>query len=877
MSYNLIRVRRWCRLLPLLAGLCSALTWASAAQLRWDEFDGVVLQQDKTVVQLGGNALTNSLRLRFPANGVTLILKNRTPSNPNPKEIVLTYEASSPSRVPLKIERRIKQVGDPDGTALLETFTLITTQPLTNDLEVEVPFQVHFSPPAAPAPVKMPPARRNPGSAPPGKLPPGKLLPGKPAPAKAKPKTEPDPEVTCSSPLQNGWMSSFPFTGACTNQVEYRLGNPLTASFAAVLGGAAAATTTTTNSGLGAKIRNRPTGPDEANTPQLALPLIQLDSGGNAAALFTDPGFSSLFVVRSSLKDKVLRGVIRYRYAAGKIPLRSAETRQFAVWIPARKQVASDPSPVLDAWYRLMLPDVPPGPAWLRDIAMVDYDFLSDDGQGWERDIHALASWLKPAERRRVALCLHGWYDALGSYCYDAQNRRMKDSWIAFDRTRKVKFTQAELKRRLNLARDQGFRVLLYFGDGLAADSGVPGFHDDWAYRDIAGRKTPGWQGPDTFGPTYLLNPAHPEVVSWFTNYMGALLSTYGQDTDGFVWDETFHARIAQRAEAPQPAYCDLAMFQLVKTLRQQVHRLDPRKVFLTSDCIGLPGMDNVPGYAMVADGTYQDSHCDPAAWAYAIFPNWRNGFWSCNWDSLRGFHFTRWGVERFGAPVAISNGWGEDRGPSEWTNLQRDRILGLFRDRLKAKPPARPLLSDPASLLAHAPDRPVPGDLIPEPAPGEINWALSVNGSHATASSSEQLDAAAWPASGAIDGIRDDTGWGGGHGWTSKAGAPSPHWLEVDFGQERSVHRCVVITYQKEKSAETAGKWGIQDYQIEAWDARKQKWLPLCAVAGISPAKVRVHSLPNPVRMRKCRLLITEVAPLDGQARVLQFEAWGR
>ena len=100
----------------------------------------------------------------------------------------------------------------------------------------------------------------------------------------------------------------------------------------------------------------------------------------------------------------------------------------------------------------------------------------------------------------------------------------------------------------MGLARDLGFHVLLYFGDGLAADSGVPGYHDDWAYRDAKGNKITGWQGPDTFGPTYMLNPAHPEVISWFTNYMAALLQTYGAETEGFVWDETFHARLGQIA-----------------------------------------------------------------------------------------------------------------------------------------------------------------------------------------------------------------------------------------------------------------------------------------------------------------------------------------
>ena len=84
---------------------------------------------------------------------------------------------------------------------------------------------------------------------------------------------------------------------------------------------------------------------------------------------------------------------------------------------------------------------------------------------------------------------------------------------------------------------------------------------------------------------------------------------------------------------------------------------------------------------------------------------------------------------------------------------------------------------------------------------------------------------AAVWPASGVIDGRRDDAGWGAGHGWASKGGEPLPQWLEVDFGQERAVQRFVVINYQKDNSPETAGKWGVRNYTIEVWDKRKQKW----------------------------------------------------
>ena len=802
-SANLLLLRVFASSL-FLGLLLPAGTPAAQSQLRWDDSNGVLLQAGTRTVRLGGNTTGDSLRLTFPAANVVQTLREPSLKAPEGQRLLLAYDAESPDGVPLRIECRLDKRTDPDGVALVEMFSLSPARPLTNDLEIEIPFAATVD------------SRQTASSL-------GNWL-GRSA--------------TC--PLKSGWAKSFPLSGAET-LVEYRLGSFITGK----------------------------------ETPELALPLVQLQGQGSATAILADPMFSTLFSLRSGPGQ--VEGTLRFRYAASKVPLSRPETRTFAIWLPNNQRTAKTFPAAVDAWFRLLLSDVPPGPNWLHQIAMVDYDFLSDDGRGWERDLRALAAWLKPAERRRVALCLHGWYDALGSYCYDAQSQSMKPEWVAFERTRKVRFTQAELKRRLHLARDLGFHVLLYFGDGLAADSGVPGYRDDWAYRDAKGNKVTGWQGPDTFGTTYMLNPAHPEVFSWFTNYMAALLTAYGAETDGFVWDETFHAPLGQIALSPRPVYCDRAMFALVKTLTRQVHAFDSEKVFLASDCIGIPGFEHIPGYAMVADGTYQDTHCDSKAWSYGLFPNWRNTLWSCNWSDITGFHLTRWGVQTFGVPVAISNGWGDDCGPSEWSPHQRDTILRLFRERLKLKHPVRFLVDDPDKLASRAPDHPVQGDAISEPASGEVNWALAANGSHATASSLDAAGGASWPASGVIDGRRDDTGWGVGHGWASQGGEPLPQWLEVNFGQERTIHRFVIVTYQKENSTETAGKWGVRDYTIEIWDKRKQKWRPMVAATAELPGKVRFHQLTKPAQIDRFRILITKVAPLDGQARLLQVEAWGR
>jgi hypothetical protein len=122
-------------------------------------------------------------------------------------------------------------------------------------------------------------------------------------------------------------------------------------------------------------------------------------------------------------------------------------------------------------------------------------------------------------------------------------------------------------------------------------------------------------------------------MVAWYGRYLKALLAAFGSEIDGVVWDETHYVKLGWIAAKPEPAYCDRAMMDLLAGLRRQMKAADPQKVFLASDCVGPdePGWGNV-NYAMVADGTYQDSWCRPACWSYGFFPNWRNSYWSCIW-----------------------------------------------------------------------------------------------------------------------------------------------------------------------------------------------------------------------------------------------------
>lgn len=608
---------------------------------------------------------------------------------------------------------------------------------------------------------------------------------------------------------------------------------------------------------------------------ELALPVLALNGVGMSDAVVAmDPWFSSLFRYRAFSGVSELS--IHYRYASGGIPLESPERRTTCLWVP--KKGFSRPlfETALDQFFANTLPDVPAGPRWLHDIAMVDYDYLSDNGKGWEQDVADLATLLTPEERARVALCFHGWYDAIGTYCYDASAKRMQDDWTAMARTRKVAMTKAEVCRKLRLAREQGFRVLMYFGDGLLQDSGTPGYRPEWDLTRADGTKITGWQGPDTWDTTYARNPAHPEVAQWYQDYLDAMLAAYGPDVDGFVWDETFYVTTGTTTLTPAPAYCDRAMMRLVKTLAQQVRAAGPEKVFLSSDNVGATGLGAVPGYAMVAHGTYQDSWCKPDAWSYGLFPNWRNTLWSCNWKPFSSFGYTKWGVENFGAPVAISRGWGEDRGVAEWTPQEKDRILGLFRARMAMKERVRYLTKDPAELLAKGPDSLQPSDAIPDPAPDETNWALVAGGAKASASSQYENQDYDFGPAGVIDGVRDDSNWGRGGGWASRQNEALPQWVEIEFPEPKPVSRFVIITYQSETTPEKADKWGLRDYDIQVWDKKKKSWDTIMEESQGRAMKTRVHTLDTPVTMKNFRVLVRRGATEDNVARLLEVEAWG-
>jgi hypothetical protein len=361
----------------------------------------------------------------------------------------------------------------------------------------------------------------------------------------------------------------------------------------------------------------------------------------------------------------------------------------------------------MQVFYATSLADVTPGPDWLHDVAMVDYDYLSKNGQGWFRDIAALAARIAPEDRGKIFLALHGWYDYVGRYAFDWRQGVFDKEWTAFPSAltprvqalanllppeggygwppdsiralRPVPMSIADLHRRIRYAKEKGFKVGMYFADGTNACEGAKDTFDPSKVLSWGG-----WQGPDTEGATYVQNPLHAEVREFYLRYIQALLEEFGKEVDGFVWDETFVV-FNDNGPSAIPGYPARAMMTLVKEVTAKVAAFSPQLAFLASDVIGARSKyDLAAPYCLVAHGTYQDSACTPVGWSYGLFPNYRNVLWSCNWCPVTRFEYSRYAVETFRVPVPISNGaLGDDIGFGDMKLEQQRKILDLF-DRCK-------------------------------------------------------------------------------------------------------------------------------------------------------------------------------------------------
>jgi hypothetical protein len=435
---------------------------------------------------------------------------------------------------------------------------------------------------------------------------------------------------------------------------------------------------------------------------QLGVPLVDEYADQTALRLTfcADPYFTSYF----SLPYGEKAGQFHCVYTGG-IGAEGREERSVYTCLHRGNEDAA-----MQAFYQTSVAGVKAGPEWLHEIAMVDYDYFSRNGLGWFADIDRLAEIIRKEDRHKVLLAMIC-YDYTGRYCYNVSTHSLDRHWTVFPNARNpgvqalgdtldtgdpmrwnrkslqamrpVEMSMDEMHRRIRYAKERGFRVLVYFGDGMAACEGVKEIYDPSKVLSWGG-----WQGPEIEGRTYQQNPLHPEVRNFYKGYLQALIEEYGKEVDGFVWDETASVEVGAMGTESYPGYADRAFMTLVKELASLLANANPEAALLTSEDMGLTVLPlETPPYCLVAHGTYQDSHCRPEVWPYGLMPNYRNTLWSCNWAPVTRFPFTEYAAETFDVPVAISSGpFGESIGVSEMTAQQLGNVVALFEKRRNRK-----------------------------------------------------------------------------------------------------------------------------------------------------------------------------------------------
>lgn len=440
----------------------------------------------------------------------------------------------------------------------------------------------------------------------------------------------------------------------------------------------------------------------------LALPLISWPSKdiGLSIAFMSDPYFSVQFSEKG----------ISWKYLKGVATDKDSEKRSLK-WVFYKddekiKEKKADKA--MQCFYKYMIPEIKPGSEWLHDIAMVNYDYMSDGGKGWYNDIDALAEAIPEEDRNKILLALHGWYDHVGQYCLDTKTGKLIEKWIVFSNYEKVKgkkplydldgvnvdvgFNECrpvemsldEIHRRVDYAKSKGFKIGIYYSDGTNAGDGLSNYQPQ---RELY---TGGWVGPDTKGKVYCQNPLNPEVYHFYITYIHALLEEFGGNADAFIWDESFMVRISDIGKEPYGGYAARAMMRMMRDVVLEVQKYnDANKkqiAFLASDNINFPKANFWAPYAIMSHGTFQDSHCRPDMWSYAIYPNYRNVVWSCCWWPISRWDWVEMGVKKYQAPVAISNGWGDNKGFSEMSQDMQKKVLDLFNHRKTFRTNLKPI-----------------------------------------------------------------------------------------------------------------------------------------------------------------------------------------
>jgi hypothetical protein len=164
----------------------------------------------------------------------------------------------------------------------------------------------------------------------------------------------------------------------------------------------------------------------------------------------------------------------------------------------------------------------------------------------------------------------------------------------------------------------------------------------------------------------------------------------------------------------------------------------------------------------------------------------------------------------------------------------------------------------------------------IPPVSGQRVNVAGASQGAAATASS---VHDPGFAPSGAIDGNRSGSSWGGGGGWNDATPASFPDWLEVDFAATRTIDEIDVFSVQDTYWAPstpvpdmTFSLYGLTDFTLQYWTGQAWQDIPGGSVSGNTLVWRTVSFAP--VTTSRIRLVVTHAQDALW-SRVTEIEAY--
>jgi hypothetical protein len=159
--------------------------------------------------------------------------------------------------------------------------------------------------------------------------------------------------------------------------------------------------------------------------------------------------------------------------------------------------------------------------------------------------------------------------------------------------------------------------------------------------------------------------------------------------------------------------------------------------------------------------------------------------------------------------------------------------------------------------------------------APDEVNVAAASMGASATASSTFGPD---YGAEKAIDGrwaVRDpDPELGTSHKWNTAAGAAGPHWLKIDLGRPRTLHKIVVRHEGAMGAFQCETHHNTADFRLQGAGQADGPWVDLVQPVTGNVASLTVHDFA-PKALRYVRLEIGRGSQSDNFARIYEVQAF--